>query len=173
MKKILILLLALLLLTGCGAPAAETQEAEVLGDGAFTCTLSISCATVLDNMDLLAEEKAELIPADGWLLQPVTVAFDEGESVFDALLTVAQTQKLHMEYMDAPLYGSAYIEGIANLYEFDCGPLSGWMYSVNGQFPNFGCSKYALKDGDTVAWVYTCDLGADVGDANSGQMMPE
>ncbi len=43
------------------------------------------------------------------------------------------------------------------------GNLSGWMYSVNGWFPNYGCSRYALKDGDIVEWRYTCDLGYDVG----------
>ena len=37
------------------------------------------------------------------------------------------------------------------------------MYKVNGVFPNYGCSKYTLKNGDVVEWVYTCDLGRDVG----------
>ena len=54
-------------------------------------------------------------------------------------------------------------QGIHNLYEFDCGELSGWMYNVNGWFPNYGCSRYALQDGDVIRWRYTCDLGADVG----------
>ena len=68
-----------------------------------------------------------------------------------------------MEFSVTPIYDSAYIEGIANLYEFDCGELSGWMYRVNGWFPNYGCSRYVLQDGDTVEWLYTCDLGEDVG----------
>ena len=55
---------------------------------------------------------------------------------------------------------------IANLYEFDVGELSGWMYKVNGWFPNYGCSRYLLADGDNVEWVYTCDLGSDVGGNN-------
>lgn len=50
------------------------------------------------------------------------------------------------------------------LYEFDCGKDSGWMYCVNGWYPNYGCSKYTLEDGDTVEWRYTCNLGRDVGD---------
>ena len=37
------------------------------------------------------------------------------------------------------------------------------MYRVNDWFPNYGCSQYALQDGDTVTWVYTCELGRDVG----------
>ena len=106
----------------------------------------------------------DIVPADGWILQPMTVTFNEGESVFDVLQRVCREQKIHMEFMDTPMYNSAYIEGIANLYEFDCGPLSGWMYKVNEWFPNYGCSRYALQNGDTVNWVYTCDLGADVGD---------
>lgn len=141
----------------------EPQEAE-LTDAVYTCTISISCATILDNIKDLNPEKVELVPEDGWLMEPEAVTFQEGESVFDVLLRVCQKQKIHMEYVNTPMYNSAYIEGIGNLYEFDCGSLSGWMYNVNGWFPNYGCSRYALQEGDIICWVYTCDLGADVGD---------
>lgn len=140
----------------------EPQEASVT-DTAYTCTLSISCATVGDHLDWLDPEKAELIPEDGWILSPTTVTFYEGESVFNVLQRTCKQQKIHMEFENTPMYNSAYIEGINNLYEFDCGELSGWMYKVNGWFPNYGCSRYQLQNGDVVEWVYTCDLGADVG----------
>ena len=55
-----------------------------------------------------------------------------------------------------------------NIYEFDVGKLSGWMYAVNGWYPNYGCSQYLLEDGDEICWRYTCDLGADVGDNSMG-----
>ena len=58
---------------------------------------------------------------------------------------------------------SAYIQGIHNLYEFDVGSGSGWMYSVNDWYPNYGCSCYTVQPGDVICWVYTCDLGQDVG----------
>ncbi len=138
----------------------QAQKTEETG----TATFSISCATILDNLDQLEKGKEELVPADGWILQPMDVTFTVGESVFDVLLRLTRTQKIHMEYSNTPMYNSAYIEGINNLYEFDCGNLSGWMYCVNDWFPNYGCSRYQLKDGDVVRWVYTCDLGADVGD---------
>ena len=128
-----------------------------------TCTVSISCAAILENLDRLNAEKADLIPADGVLLAPTAVEFTEGESVFDVLKRVCRENKIHMEFSETPVYQSAYIEGIGNLYEFDCGEGSGWMYRVNGEFPNYGCSRYTLADGDTVEWVYTCDFGADVG----------
>ncbi len=146
-----------------GKPApVEPQEAEQTTE-TKSCSISISCSSILTHMDWLAEEKKGLVPADGVILSSTTVSFQEGENVFDVLQRVCKQKGIHMEFADTPMYNSAYIEGIANLYEFDCGELSGWMYSVNGWFPNYGCSRYALEDGDVIRWVYTCDLGADVG----------
>lgn len=140
----------------------EPQEQEIV-DNTLKCTFSISCATVLDNMDILDKSKKEIIPDDGWILKPVTVTFNEGESVFDVLKQVCKDNKVQLEFSFTPIYNSAYIEGINNLYEFDCGSLSGWMYEVNDWFPNYGCSRYEVKNGDVIEWQYTCSLGADIG----------
>ena len=83
--------------------------------------------------------------------------------MFNVLQREMRKAGIHMEFEDTPMYNSAYIEGINNLYELTCGELSGWMYSVNGVWPDYGCSGYTLHDGDTVVWSYTCDLGRDVG----------
>ena len=140
----------------------EPQDAEI-DDVEYHCILSISCASILDNMDQCKKNKRELVPEDGWIFPPTEVVFFSGESVFQVLKRVCKQQKIHMEFADNPVYNSAYIEGINNLYERDVGDLSGWMYSVNGWYPNYGCSRYALKDGDVVEWRYTCDLGRDIG----------
>ena len=140
----------------------EPQEQEIV-DNTLKCTFSISCATVLDNMDILDKSKKEIIPDDGWILKPVTVTFNEGESVFDVLKQVCKDNKIQLEFSFTPIYNSSYIEGINNLYEFDCGSLSGWMYEVNEWFPNYGCSRYEVKNGDVIEWHYTCNLGEDVG----------
>lgn len=133
------------------------------GKNENTCTISISCATILNNMSILDKDKKDIVPKDGWILKERTVTFKEGESVFDILKRVCKDNKIHMEASFTPLYNSSYIEGIYNLYEFDCGSSSGWMYSVNGVFPNFGCSKYIVEKGDVIRWQYTCDLGKDIG----------
>lgn len=146
-----------------GMPLPVEPQDAVISDTAYTCTISISCASILDNMSLCDPAKVDLVPQDGWILEPVTVTFYEGESVFNLLRRVCKQNRIHMEFEDTPIYNSAYIEGVHNLYEFDVGELSGWMYSVNGWFPNYGCSRYRLNDGDVVCWVYTCDLGNDVG----------
>ncbi|MDR2611040.1 MAG: DUF4430 domain-containing protein [Clostridiales Family XIII bacterium] len=150
--------------TPAGKPKPqEPQDTVVDTTVKLTCTFSIRCDTILQNMKNLKESKVSLVPPDGVILSKTTVTFSEGENVFDVLKRVTQSKKIHMEFSGNPLYNSAYIEGINNLYEFDCGSRSGWMYKVNGWFPNYGCSRYVLKQGDTVEWVYTCDLGYDIG----------
>ena len=52
------------------------------------------------------------------------------------------------------VYNSAYIEGIGNLYEFDCGERSGWKYSVNGEVPRVGCSGVKVKPSDKIVFFY-------------------
>lgn len=58
--------------------------------------------------------------------------------------------------------GSAYIAGINYLYEFDYGDLSGWMYRVDGEFPEVGCMSYALSGGEKIEWLYTTNIGKDL-----------
>ena len=141
----------------------EPEDQEVDKDTTNTCTFSIECSTILNNLSMLEPEKLEMVPFDGVILSEITVVFHEGESVFDVLQRVCTENKIHMEASWTPMYNSAYIEGIHNLYEFDCGALSGWMYKVNGWYPNYGCSRYQLQDGDVVEWRFTCDLGNDIG----------
>ena len=141
----------------------EPENQEVDKGKTYSCTFSIECSTILNNLSMLDADKLECVPSDGVILTKTTVNFYEGESVFDVLQRLCKEKGIHMESSWTPIYNSAYIEGIHNLYEFDCGELSGWMYRVNGWYPNYGCSRYQLKDGDVVEWRYTCDLGNDVG----------
>lgn len=141
----------------------EPEDQEIDSEKTYSCTISIECSTILNNLDDLDPDKRELVPSDGVILAPTTVSFSAGESVFDVLQRVCREKGIHLESSWTPVYNSAYIEGIHNLYEFDCGSLSGWMYCVNGWYPNYGCSRYQLADGETVQWRYTCDLGKDIG----------
>ena len=160
--KIFVLMLALSVLVGCGK-SNNAEVADSNGDGKLTCTLEIRCDTLLGNLDKMQVEKAALVPADGAILDVTEVKFSDGDSVFDVFRQVLRQEKIHFEYVDASMYDSVYIEGIGNIYEFDCGPQSGWMFSVNGVYPGLGCSAYTLADGDAIVFNYTCDLGADLG----------
>lgn len=141
---------------------ASSQEPVLI------CNLSIRCDTILDHMDWLNPDKSELIPADGIILAAAQVSVQKGETAFDLLQSQTRTAGIQMEASFTPGYGSSYVEGIANLYEFDCGQQSGWTYLVNGVQPGYGSSQYTLSDGDVVEWVYTCSLGKDVGTGENG-----
>ncbi len=179
MKRITVLFLTLLViftLTSCndntepvpvevpeGKPEPVNAEQTQITDKELTCTLSVRCDTILDNMSDFDKDKSDIVPKDGVILGETEVVFYEGETVFNLLRREMKKNGIHMEFNEVPMYESAYIEGIANIYEFDCGELSGWMYKVNDWFPNYGCSRYKLKEHDKVEWIYTCDLGRDIG----------
>ena len=149
--------------TGGSSSGGSASQPEPPAGKELTCTISISCSTILSNMDKCEESKKEWVPDNGVILSATTVTFTEGESVYDVLQRVCRDNGIQMDASWSGKYGSAYVEGIANLYEFDVGSGSGWMYKVNGWFPNYGCSGYTLSQGDVISWVYTCDLGDDVG----------
>lgn len=134
------------------------QEEENVEDDRLTCTLYVHCSSVLENIHKLKENKKDLIPKDGIILKEIKVEFFPDESVFDVLHRELKNNNIHFEFVKTPAYNSAYIEGIANLYEFDCGELSGWLYKVNGIKPTYGSSQYKVKNNDKIEFFYSCDM---------------
>lgn len=143
-------------------PATEAPTEPSTEPPVPQCTISISCTTVLSHMDDLTPGKEAIVPESGWILGAVTVTLEEGDTVFTVLQRVTREYGIALEFSTSPIYNTVYVEGIGNLYERDCGSGSGWLYAVNGVIPNYGCSEYAVSDGDTIAWLYTCEMGADL-----------
>jgi hypothetical protein len=186
MKKDIVAIFGIILLIAVLINGTEIQSVDEyylthiddITPDSETVTISIRCDTILDNYDDLdpALRSEEFVPPDGVILAQTEYVLRPGDTVFDILDRAARYNKIQMEYQgaDKNSYGSVYVQGIHYLYEFSCGALSGWMYRVDGEFPNYGCSKYELRDGQVIEWVYTCDLGHDVGcewieeDANEG-----
>ena len=119
-----------------------------------TVSLIVDCSDILTDINSLRKEKHGLVPDDGMMFSSADVEIIEGESVFDVLKRTLTENGVHLEFNLAPVTNSAYIEGIGNIYEFDCGERSGWKYSVNGEFPRVGCSDYKVKPGDKILFVY-------------------
>ena len=141
---------------------ADKEEVPIT-DETNTCTFTIRCDTILKNLNQLKPEKKNYVPADGIILAPQTFSFVEGDSVFDLLLSITRTQGIPMEYTGSMKTKNVYVEGIAHLYEFDCGSRSGWTYRVNGKVADRGCAQYQLQNQDKVEFLYTCDWGNDLG----------
>ena len=150
------------------AKTEETRPEEVKPQESVQyCTIEIRCDTILNNMENLSPGKEAYVPADGTLLAASKVEFTAGETAFDVLKRACEYIGMSLEYSYTPIYESYYVEGINQLYEFDCGSQSGWMYKVNGWFPNYGCSAYQVQKDDAIVFCYTCTgLGSDVGGSN-------
>jgi hypothetical protein len=97
------------------------------------------------------------------ILAKTPVEIEGGMTVFDALKAATRANRMHMEFSGNGK--TAYVKGIDNLYEFDNGAASGWIYSVNGEYQGIGCGLCEIKGGDSIVWRYTLDLGADIGAA--------
>jgi len=101
----------------------------------------------------------------GVILPPTQVTYEDGDTVLKVLARSLKEKKIPMEYRGTG--GAAYVEGIANLYEFDLGPTSGWMFRINGVFGSQSAGSVKLQPGDQLEWLYTLDLGKDIGATKS------
>lgn len=133
-----------------------------------TVKISIRVDTLLKHWEKLDSslQSERYVPKNGIILKTTTYELlSEKDTVWDVLQRATKEHKIQMEYQGANenIYNSVYVEGINHLYEFSAGELSGWMYRVNGVYPNYGCNQYVLKDGDVIEWNYTVDLGRDLG----------
>lgn len=147
------------------APLPEDESPDApKGD---TVTLTIRCDTAVAKGMNTEAKWAGIVPSSGVILPVTEMEIEPGETVFSVLSRASSQYKFQMEYSGTN--GAEYIEGINNLYEFDGGRWSGWMYCVNDWYPNYGCGQYALKDGDVIEWNYTCDLGKDLGQEWMGE----
>ena len=192
MKKYILVLVALLFLSGCGneqqivdvpvleetiveetvvteqpqkqqevsSPPTVAEEPEVQQEEPkTTCSLSIKCNTVFDNLDKLKKGKEEIIPKNGIMYENNNVNFQEGETVLDVVVREMQNNNIAIDYT---AFGSAYIKSIGNLAEFDCGGQSGWLYRVNGETLGLATNQYVVKNGDIIEMIYSCKLGRDI-----------
>ena len=88
---------------------------------------------------------------------------DYKKNISVAGLTKDICRELNIPFVFSGTGITTYVQGINGLFEFDNGAESGWLYSVNGEYQGIGCDNYILKDGDSVEWHYTLDLGKDLG----------
>jgi len=107
------------------------------------------------------------------IVESTRVPFKAGDTIASVTLRLLAEKGMGASYQGSE-YGGFYLESISgglingSLGEFDAGRDSGWMITWNGWFINQGASQFEVKDGDSISWQYTCQLGADIGDTDWG-----
>ncbi len=86
------------------------------------------------------------------ILSTTTVEISEGDTVFS--VTEKVLNENNIPFSSKGTKNNKYVEGINNIYEFDYGPSSGFIYSVDGITPSVSSSKFELSDGEMVIWSY-------------------
>ena len=96
-----------------------------------------------------------VVDLEGQILYEGRVWIENGATVFDQLLQMTDLEKAELSYQGTALLGNVYVQSLYGLAEMEAGPLSGWTYTVNGEYPNLSCSEVTLTAGDEVRWIYT------------------
>lgn len=181
MQRIVFLLLVSFFCLGYGndAKAAEqtgivtvTVEKFTIGQGFLVepCNVPIyegdTCAMVLDRV--LKENQYTYVYdgtlTSGYYLRSMNNA-DSGSLRIPAAIRQMDTFQDGATVINPPTQ-DAVNEDYPNLGEFAYNRMSGWMYSVNGEFPSVGLSGRNMSDGDLMRvqftlYGYGADLGSD------------
>lgn len=155
MKKLSIILLAFVfILSGCG----KNETKEAIGSFEFV----VRCDNILKNTDKLNKEKNEFVPENGYIIEKIVLELYEGDTPFDVLTSLCREKGIKVEFASTAGTDTKYVQAINNLYPGDCGEMSGWVYTVNGEYSSEAANVYQIKDKDLIEWIYTCDMGNDI-----------
>lgn len=155
MKKIAVIALILLVFF---TSACAREETVLKPDDAITVTVTVDCVSILNNsnvsqkgrdlLDLLIEK--DLSDQKGLMFRgDVNIA--RGQSAFHAL----QNTGLDLRYQESAF--GPFVHSVSGLGDKDAGPLSGWVYLVNGEAPDISSGLFKLDDGDVLHWRYTVE----------------
>jgi len=148
--------------TGTGSQSSSSQgSGSSGGQSGGSTSQSTAPQTITVSIEIEARTAHASNPAalagishnGGVILARRNVTVPAGASVRDALNATGVRVNA----------SGALVTGIGGLSMNDFGNQSGWMFSVNGQFPNTSANAKRLNAGDSVAWRYTLNNGADLG----------
>jgi hypothetical protein len=89
----------------------------------------------------------------GTIIASSKVSYNDGDTIFDIIKNEAKKQGIVVESRGSG--ATAYIEGIDNIYEFDYGVKSGWVFEQNGVSLTKSIGLTKVKDGDRIECFYT------------------
>ncbi len=140
-----------------GLPAVGKVEGEITGyvlDASPLVVRQPFSVTVVSVPPVGETKYAKLSvtgdSAKGVILASKSIALQAGDTAFSIL-----KRELGSKVISSGSGVQTYVSSIDGLAEFDRGPKSGWLYSVNGIYPDKSAGVYDLKENDVVEWKYT------------------
>ncbi|MDE5994640.1 MAG: DUF4430 domain-containing protein [Oscillospiraceae bacterium] len=133
-------------------PTVAPSEKPTEPPSKIACTVQVECKSILGKKNKFKKDIS--LVRDGVLLYPVKVYLDDDATAYDALKKACAENGVALNEKNSAF--GVYIAGIGGIDEKDCGPQSGWVYTVNGQSPSVGLSNYKIKNGDSLVLSYVC-----------------
>lgn len=153
-KRMIAFLMVIAWTVGLFGCSGGNREGERTGHA----KLSIECVSAIEKGLREQDKFKDVLPEDGVILAESDVTFAPGESAADLIKRETKERKIQIEFQGGA--GSTYVTGVQNLYQMDAGEESGWMWSVNGEFPSQSLDQYELQEGDVVALSYVTSFTA-------------
>jgi hypothetical protein len=151
MTAVLAMILTCMLFAACGNNDTPDGEQSNTDDPAVTDSITVSIAVDCNTLLDVDPELAAKVSSDGIMLDSKSLTLDKGSVLYDAL-----------KASGLPIAGGDYISSINGLSAGDAGAMSGWICSINGEFPTKSVKEQEIADGDLIEFRYTCDGGSDV-----------
>ncbi len=149
----------------------STTELQAKSTTVQTESNAISSAEQSPSNALASEQPSEPIDEvtisifgdekKGVILEPTSIELQKNDDVLDVLKRVAKSNRIPLDARGSGML--SYVEGIANLYEFDRGAGSGWLFRINGQLAEKSAGAVKLEKGDVVEWIYSIELSEEPG----------
>ena len=95
------------------------------------------------------------VPKGGYFAHNLQMTVHKGDTIMAA--TKKFLNQNGYSYEITGFSSREYLAGIAEIYEFDGGPGSGWIIELNGRHLNTGANTIALQPGDNIYWYYDAD----------------
>ena len=130
----------------------HTNPSTTTTQKAKTVTLIIDCSNAVKYKDKTGKD-VTIPPNTNGIILRTEVELEDGDTVMSVLKRAAKDRGIDI----ASTFD--YVKGIGGLREKNCGGSSGWLYSVNGVYPNVGAEQYEISAGDVIKWEYTVEQG--------------
>lgn len=103
--------------------------------------------SILENQ-LVKSVTLSITGIDNSICQNETIIFGNNDTAFDIFANYCRDNNIVYTHKNK------YITSVNGVAEFDHGPESGWVYTVNGERASVGCASYKLQNGDVIEFKY-------------------
>lgn len=134
---------------GCSQPAGDSSSASADSSAAASSANEQSTeAASAEDAEVAYTLKIDASAVDEGYLFDGSETAAAGTTVYEALIATG----LDLEVKSSS--GSVYVDGIDGVVGSKVSSTSGWMYAVNGEWPDVGADQCVIKDGDLIEWTF-------------------